>query len=77
MTTLTQSVTHLHFQIYTPFVYYPDNLSLLNTSGETWRQQRSVVASAFKTLNTAHVSKIKPNGMRITCLNLYIKYANR
>ncbi|XP_061185431.1 cytochrome P450 3A28-like isoform X1 [Saccostrea echinata] len=43
--------------IYNPFVYYPDNLSLLNTYGDTWRRQRSVVASAFKSVNTAHVVK--------------------
>ncbi|XP_022303782.1 cytochrome P450 3A6-like [Crassostrea virginica] len=43
--------------IYNPFIYYPDNLSLLNTHGETWRRQRSVVASAFKSANTAHVVK--------------------
>lgn len=43
--------------IYNPFVYYPDDLSLLNTYGETWRRQRSVVASAFKSANTAHIVK--------------------
>lgn len=47
---------YFFIQIYNPFIYYPDDLSLLNTHGETWRRQRSVVASAFKSANTAHVS---------------------
>ncbi|KAK3095663.1 hypothetical protein FSP39_017328 [Pinctada imbricata] len=33
--------------IYNPFVYYPDDRSLLNIFGEDWRQQRHVVSSVF------------------------------
>lgn len=66
----------MRFQIYNPFVYYPDNLSLLNTSGEIWRKQRSVVASAFKSINTAHVRKSNRMGylscFRICMLNMLI-----
>ncbi|KAJ8311576.1 hypothetical protein KUTeg_010931 [Tegillarca granosa] len=41
--------------IHNPFSYYPDNHSLLNTSGSIWKQQRAIVAKAFNMASMEHL----------------------
>lgn len=46
------------FQLCNPFVYSPDESSLLNTFGNEWKRQRSIVAAAFNSVSMKHVSQI-------------------
>lgn len=46
------------FQLCNPFVYSPDESSLLNTFGNEWKRQRSIVATAFNSVSMKHVSQI-------------------
>ncbi|XP_063437513.1 cytochrome P450 3A4-like [Mytilus trossulus] len=39
-----------------PFVYSPDESSLLNTYGNEWKRQRSIVAAAFNSVSMKHMS---------------------
>lgn len=39
-----------------PFVYTPDENSLLNTCGTEWKRQRSIVAAAFNSVSMKHMT---------------------
>ncbi|XP_021345680.1 cytochrome P450 3A28-like [Mizuhopecten yessoensis] len=54
---MTKEILVKHFDkfgvrpVYNPFTYYPDHLNLFTTSGSLWKQQRSIVATAFNKIN--------------------------
>ena len=51
-----QYIIAFYFQIYNPFLYYPDECSLLNVNGPEWKTQRTAVVAAFNAIPTHTVS---------------------
>lgn len=47
-----------YFQIYNPFLYYPDECSLLNVNGPEWKTQRTAVVAAFNAIPAHTVSML-------------------
>lgn len=56
----------IYFQIYNPFLYYPDECSLLNVNGPEWKTQRTAVVAAFNAIpaHTVSILSYKMNGSK-------------